>query len=256
MRIREIVNELNKILPIKYQDSWDNSGFQIGDLDNEITNILVTLELTEEAIDFAILNNCNLILNHHPIMFFGVKQIADDVKSKKIKKLIRNNISNYASHTSADVNGFNNFIFEKLGFKSEGKIIEGQDGTGTGDYQNINITFEELVEKIKTNLPVEHIIVHGNQKKFKKIGLITGSGMDLISDVIKKKIDCFITGDVTHHFAMDAIEMGITVLDIGHEASERLFNEYFREILIKEINISPEKIFLYQNEDKYLKKVY
>ncbi|MBR6800548.1 MAG: Nif3-like dinuclear metal center hexameric protein [Eubacteriaceae bacterium] len=120
MKIREIIEYINTFANEKYQYPWDNTGLQVGDPDSDITGILVCLDCLEDVVDEAIKNNCNLIISHHPMLFSGVKRISDDYKSNLIKKLIRNDITVYSSHTAFDVceSGMNNYVASALGLKN------------------------------------------------------------------------------------------------------------------------------------------
>jgi putative NIF3 family GTP cyclohydrolase 1 type 2 len=59
--------------------------------------------------------------------------------------------------------------------------------------------------------------------------------------VKKLKCDLFITGDVKYHEALDAKELGISVLDIGHYESEHFFTDIIFNILNK-VSYKPEII--------------
>ncbi len=96
----------------KYIESWapkgaawqkDNVGLQIGSLNRQIKNILLCLELTEQALVFALKNKCNLIITHHPFLFNSLKNInTDSNNSKIIEQLIKNDVTLYSAHTNLD----------------------------------------------------------------------------------------------------------------------------------------------------------
>ena len=121
MKIREITDYLEEIAPLHYQESYDNSGLIIGDLENKVKDVLITLDCTEEVIDEAISKNCNLVISHHPIIFSPLKKInGKNYVERVIIKAIKNDISIYAIHTNLDnvYNGVNSKIAEKLGLKN------------------------------------------------------------------------------------------------------------------------------------------
>ena len=98
---------------IKYLEDWapkgiawekDNVGLQVGDPKIKIRNIILSLDLNEEVVDSAIKENCNLIITHHPLLFYPLKDL-DFSKSKKaimIEKMIKNDITLYSAHTNLD----------------------------------------------------------------------------------------------------------------------------------------------------------
>ena len=75
MKIKEIAKFLEGYAPLQYQESYDNCGLIIGDENTEAKGILITLDCTEEVIDEAIAEDCNLIVAHHPIIFNGLKKL-------------------------------------------------------------------------------------------------------------------------------------------------------------------------------------
>lgn len=121
MKIKEIIQYLESLVPLSLQESYDNSGLIIGDKEQTITNVLVTLDCTEAVIDEAISKNCNLIIAHHPIIFSGLKKInGNNYIEKVVVKSIKNDISIYACHTNLDnyKGGVNAIIAEKIGLQN------------------------------------------------------------------------------------------------------------------------------------------
>ena len=86
--------------------SWqkDNVGLQVGSVKRKVTNILLSLELTDGVVEDAIKKNCNLIITHHPLLFHSLKRIdtLNDKNSRLIEKLIKNDITLYSAHTNLD----------------------------------------------------------------------------------------------------------------------------------------------------------
>lgn len=256
MQIKELIEIFEKNYPMSLNEEWDNSGVQIGNINNQIKNIMVTLEITEEAIDKAIEEDVNFIICHHPIIFPTIQNVVTtNFKGNKLIKAIQNDITIYASHSPSDKAGFNEYIFNKIGFQSQGKIDCHEEGIGFGDYCEHNIKLRPLLEQLKENLNLEHVIVWGDKTEFSKIGLVTGSGMSFLDQVIELGIDLFITGDITHHSAMDAIEQGLTLIDISHEGSEKLFTYFVEKVLDDVFEQDEIKIINYYNEEKYIRKI-
>ena len=76
MKLNKIIECLEKWAPPSLQEEYDNSGLIIGNIQNEIKGILVTLDCTEEIINEAIKKKCNLIISHHPLIFRPIKKIT------------------------------------------------------------------------------------------------------------------------------------------------------------------------------------
>ena len=94
MKIKDVINFLEEKFPLDLQEDWDNSGLQIGNIENKLTNIMISLDLDDETIKKAKENSCNLIINHHPFIFSPIKSIdLSKDYNKKIEDTTRNDIT-------------------------------------------------------------------------------------------------------------------------------------------------------------------
>ena len=126
MKLSEIISRLEEKFPRQNAESWDNVGLLIGNRENEIKKIQISLDVTMRVIENAVENNVDLIISHHPFIFSPVKDINNDsIIGRKILKLIENKIAVYSLHTNLDSTmlGLNDLVGEKLGFVN-GKIID------------------------------------------------------------------------------------------------------------------------------------
>jgi len=118
MKVKNLLNNLDKIAPFFLQESFDNSGIQFADLDAPIIKILLSLDVTQKILDEAIENKANLIIAHHPLLFSPLKQITKQ-KNPLLFKIITNKINLLAMHTNYDLaeNGLNDYVANLLGIK-------------------------------------------------------------------------------------------------------------------------------------------
>lgn len=117
MKIRELTHFLENISPLGYQESYDNAGLLVGNENEDIKNVLLCLDSTEEVVEEAIVKRCNLIIAHHPIIFSGLKKLnGKNYIERAVIKAIQHNIAIYAAHTNLDniQNGVNAKFCEKL----------------------------------------------------------------------------------------------------------------------------------------------
>jgi len=117
MQIKHITQFIESVAPLAFQESYDNAGLILGQSDDEISGLLITLDVTEEILDEAISKNLNLIVCHHPIVFSGIKKLnGKNYIERCVAKAIKNDISIYAAHTNLDsvFGGVNSKICEKL----------------------------------------------------------------------------------------------------------------------------------------------
>lgn len=129
MKIKEVIQVLEEMAPLSLQESFDNAGLQVGDPDTEVSSCLICLDVTEEVIDEAISEKCNLIISHHPLIFKGIKSLTGaNYIERCIIKACRNDLSIYSAHTNIDNawNGVNFKIAEKIGLTNV-KILSEQE---------------------------------------------------------------------------------------------------------------------------------
>lgn len=120
MKIIELAKKIEDFAPSTYQEDYDNSGFQVGNIEDEIKGVLITIDVTEEVIDEAIRKKCNLIISHHPLIFPKIKKILGRNNTERcIIKAIQNDITIYSNHTNLDKveGGVSYRLAEKLGLK-------------------------------------------------------------------------------------------------------------------------------------------
>ena len=143
MKVKEVIEALEQIAPTYLQESYDNSGLLIGHADDEVHKVLITLDITEEVLQEAIREKCNLIISHHPVIFNGLKSITGKNATERIvEEAIKNNIAIYAIHTNLDNvdKGVNSIICDKIGLTNR-KILAPK---------------KELLRKLVTFCPVDH----------------------------------------------------------------------------------------------------
>lgn len=101
--VKEICSEIESFAPLSLQESWDNSGLQVGDPEQSVRAVLLTLDITEEVLNEAIDLQCDLIISHHPLLFHPLKRISPyNVTEGLIYKAIQHHISIYSAHTNLD----------------------------------------------------------------------------------------------------------------------------------------------------------
>src|SRR6478736_3608600 len=129
--IKDITDHLEALAPRSYQEEYDNSGLLTGNPNESIKGVLDTLDCTEDVVEEARRENCNLIIAHHPIIFRGLKKLTGQTYVERtIIKAIKNDIAIYAIHTNLDHvhTGVNKKIAEKIGLKNL-KILQPKKDT-------------------------------------------------------------------------------------------------------------------------------
>lgn len=131
MKIADVIGLLDDLANPQLQESYDNSGFLVGDKEATCTGILVSLDVTEAVIEEAAKKGCNLIISHHPLIFKGLKRLTGANYVERIAILaIRSGVALYAIHTNLDnvASGVNGKIAELLGLKNT-KVLSPRPST-------------------------------------------------------------------------------------------------------------------------------
>jgi len=121
MLAQEIIQIINKEIPERMQESWDNCGLQIGDVNRVVKKILVALEVTDQVITEAIEQDCQMIVTHHPFFFTPIKSLNfQTYRGRLAKRLIDAQMLVYAAHTNYDQMpfGVSDALGEWMGLKN------------------------------------------------------------------------------------------------------------------------------------------
>ena len=181
MKLKDITNIIEKWSPLEHAETFDNVGLLVGNPNNNIDKALITIDATEDVIDEAINQNCNLVITFHPIIFSGIKQITEKTYVERVvEKAIKNDINIYAVHTNLDNNpkGVNYKIAERLSLKNTSLLLKKDNNeVGMGMIGDLNDELSEIefFEFLKLKMNVKHI-KHSPLlgKKIKKIAVLGG----------------------------------------------------------------------------------
>ena len=229
MKISDIYAFLDNLSPFELQESWDNSGLLLGDFNQDVKKVVLSIDVDLSLIDS--MENDTLLITHHPIIFGGLKQLEfSKYPANLLQKMIQKNISNIAMHTNFDQTHLNEYVAtEVLGYK-----IAEKDGFVA--YLDVNEDFDVFARKVASAFSLPHAKCVKSSSMVKRAALVTGSGCSLLKSITA---DCFLTGDVKYHDAMEAKSINLSLIDIGHFESER----FFAEILLKHLkNLGLEAI--------------
>jgi dinuclear metal center YbgI/SA1388 family protein len=127
MKVKDIAAAVEKITPLGLAQPWDNVGLLIGDPEQNVRNVLLTIDVTQAVVAEAKELKTDLILSYHPVIWDGLKKIRTDAASRSVHEIIRSGISVFSIHTALDAvgGGVNDGLAEILGI---------QDPKPIGDY--------------------------------------------------------------------------------------------------------------------------
>ncbi len=249
--IQEFIYIIEDFAPLKLQESWDNSGVQLGySLSRECTGVALSLDVNEYVVEQAILGGANLLITHHPMIIHGVKSFTGVTPvSRIIERAIKNDLVIYSAHTSLDSckGGINDALCEMLGLQNCGVLCPKPliEDAGLGRYGCLPepLSASELASHIKSVLNIEKLRFSDCGKTISRVALCSGSGGGLIEEATKAGVDAYLCGDLKYHNFEECAAKGLSLFDFGHYESEICTLEIFeREISKKIPTFAPLKI--------------
>jgi dinuclear metal center YbgI/SA1388 family protein len=240
LKLAEIIREMERTAPPELAEEGDNIGLLLGDGEQEVRKVLVALDVTDAVVKDAATEGCDLIIAHHPMIYMPLKSL--DFASptpRKIRDLIKHDISVYCAHTNLDKarGGVSDCLVAALGLEgSISPLIPEGDGVGIGRVVELpgRRSLFGLAEQAQKALNLPHIRYTGEPDKIvRKIAVCggDGTGSRYVSAAISQGCDAYLTGDLRYHVAEDALAAGLGMVDLTHYASELPVLAYLRERL-------------------------
>lgn len=241
MKIKEVIDALERFAPLPLQEGFDNAGLQVGLTEAwEVSGALLCLDVTEQVVDEAISLGCNLIVTHHPLIFRKLSHVTgEDYVQRIVFKAIENRIAIASMHTNMDNarGGVNYKIAEKMGlcdvdFFCETKSVDGVDGaSGVMGTLSVPMAAADFLAMLKDKFQVACIQANELlQRPVSRVAICGGSGSFLLNDAVKAGADAFVTGEMHYHEYFD-MEQKIQIAVIGHYQSEQFTNEVFLSVI-------------------------
>lgn len=243
MKIREVAELIEQFAPLGWQESYDNAGLIVGRLDDEVHRILLAVDVTEEVLDEAEREGCDLVVSHHPIIFHPLKRFnSASYVERCVERAIRRGIALYACHTNLDSapNGMSWRLAEMLGLE-RCTLLEASDkgeGVGFGVVGELPEAVDTLawLLKVKERLSLG-VVRHSAPvtERVRRVALCTGAGASLIGEARRAGAELYLTADLKYNDFMTP-DGAITVADIGHFESEYCAIDILFDILSKKIS--------------------
>lgn len=244
MLLKEIKTYFDTLYPEDLKASYDNVGLMVGSLNKDIKKVLLSLDLTREVMDEAISLKVDLIITHHPLLFYPMKMIdLDNDPGSIVRDLIKYDIANFSMHTNFDTVKMNEYLGNLIGIKNQMLLSEDEN---CGVYGDVNETsLNDYILKVKKAFNIDEARYYGKENiTLKTVGIVGGSGSSMFKDAKNKKVDLFITGDVSYSRGVEAKRMGLNVLDVGHFVEHLYTNVVIKDLanLDKSIIVETSKV--------------
>ncbi len=233
MTVKELYEKMSEYIPESLSEPWDNDGLMCSpDSSQEVKRVLLTLDVTEEIVDYAIERSYDLIVSHHPLIFRPVSKInADNHVARKIIKLINNGVSVFSFHTRLDKlsGGVNDTLAKILGLGSLEAL--GEDGLGRIGSLPREMELDEFCDMVKTRLSADSLRVADAYNTVLRVALVGGDGKDYVDAAIAAGADTYLSGRISYNIMEEAPELGINLIEAGHYHTEAPVLNYLSELI-------------------------
>ena len=269
MNLSQIREVLESFAPLSWQESYDNSGLQLGLFNNDgqadsstpVRGVLLCLDITEAVVEDAIEKGCNLIVAHHPLIFKPLKRLAGaSYQERCLVKALQHGIALYAAHTNLDnaPGGVSWEMARLLGLQNlrpllpleEAPAAAGCEGAaaclnmgtlaGCGVVGELPeaVATQDFMLRLKDVFQPEALHYSATGKsQVKRIALCGGSGGSFIAEALAAGADCYVTGEIHYH---DFFEAGDCVLAaLGHYESEICALDVLHRLLVEKFPALP-----------------
>lgn len=205
---------------------WDPVGLHLGDPSAKVTTLAVCHEITEAVVATLERDPVDLLLTYHPLLFNPVNRVlAGRSPEARAYRLIRAGVSVVVTHTDFDAApggtadalaaAYNLRDIESFGGNEDGTVPPiGRVGVFSG-------TLDVLDARTTDRFGTSGLRVSGDRDQLiERLAVVPGSGSDFI-EAAALVADAIVTGDVSHHRVVRALDLGLAVVDPGHVATER-----------------------------------
>lgn len=239
MTIQDIYRILDAYAPFSLQESYDKSGLLVGDPQQTVHRVLLTLDITTPVVKEAADLHADLILAHHPVIWDPLRSISP---AHPVWHLVQHQIGAICSHTCLDIadGGLNDYIGGMLAksivmSKEWNPLAVLSGGRTLGRTAELAESWdaESLAERLQTVFKSRALrYCEGqNAQQIRRIAWCTGNGGDLIPDAVAVGADALITGDCKHSVWMEAQNRSFTLFDCGHFETEVPVVKLFAKML-------------------------
>ena len=212
--IIDVYRALDQWAPFDTQMDFDNAGFLVGRGEREVRRVLVSLDITEAVAAEAGRWGAELIVSHHPVIFHPLKQLGPQDLAFR---LAQRGISAICMHTNLDAaqGGVNDLLARTMGLVG----VDPFAGLGRVGTLPATTTARGLAEATAEALGV-HVKWADGGKPIRRLAVVGGAAGDMWRQAKAEGADALLTGEVSHHEALDAKEAGFSLLAAGHYGTE------------------------------------
>jgi dinuclear metal center YbgI/SA1388 family protein len=243
--IDDVATFLERFAPSALAEPWDNVGLLLGDRHHAVERVMTCLTLTPDVAAEAIREHAGLVVTHHPILFRAVKRLTtDSIEGTMLLDLAKADVAVYSPHTAFDsaADGINERLCRKFGLEQTRPLRPADETSaltvGGGRFGELSqhVEFKALVDSLRTMFRVDALEVVPTVRPVGRVAVACGSAAEFLPDAHREGCDVLVTGEARFHAALEARNLGIGLILLGHYASERFAVEELADVLSREFH--------------------
>lgn len=230
---------LNQELEIKKIKDISINGLQVKTKNQEIKTTGFAVDACLSTFEKAKKEKVDLLIVHHGIKWKPQKY--KEMQKTREVWLRKNNISLYAAHAPLDLDeryGHNIGLAKILKLKKIKRFGKFDNATYgfSGEFKQ-PIKIEQIVKKIDTVLRTRSKIFNFGKEEIKTMGIVAGSSGMCIEEAARKKLDCFLLGEVRLGQVREAQDLKLNLIVSGHYATEAIGLKLIKKLIEERFDV-------------------
>jgi len=219
---RDIVARLDALLDVEEVEDSSSNGLQVEGVET-VTRVALATDAAMATFARAIDLGCEMLLVHHGIIWGGIERVTGATR-RRLELLLSSGLNLYAAHLPLDLHPElgNNAVLARIA----GLVDTAPFGRYRGRLIGVRGTLPEpipaadLAERWRAEIGGEPRILPFGPDRVRTVGVVSGGGGSIIGEAVSSGLDCFATGEAEHVLHHEALEGGVSVICLGHYASE------------------------------------
>ncbi len=224
--LHELVQFLNQTYDVpSFPADPSSNGLQV-EASTKVQNIVLGVDACQQLFDMAAEYQADLVIVHHGLFWKGMPYPITGIMAKRIGTLFANQTSLYACHLPMDAHpkyGHNAGLASMLKLKHTLPFFP-YAGTpiGVSGVLPKKQTIEKIAHDLSAHLDGAEVRVFGEiDKTVTRIGIVSGGGgTAALEAAAAEGLELLVTGEFEHQSFHPMAELGVSVIALGHYASE------------------------------------
>jgi dinuclear metal center YbgI/SA1388 family protein len=226
--LADVVAALERIAPERLAAEWDAVGLLVAPREPDVRRVLTCLTLTPEVAAEAVRERIDLVITHHPLPFRPIGRLTPETGTGRVLlTLVGAGCGVWSSHTAWDsaAGGINDQLAALAGLAEARPLtpdaVDPAVGFGRVGSAAARVTVAGLARQVAEPLGATGVQIVGDRDRpAGRVGIVCGSGGDLVAQVAAAGCSTLVTGELKLHQASEARAADLAVVAVGHHPSE------------------------------------